>query len=180
MPLKIRLATVSDAAEMASLFHNTVKAVNSRDYLPSQIDVWAGESPDPEKWRYRLATRKTFVAELDGTVVGFAELGADGYIDALYVHARHQRKGVASALMTRIEAEADLLGVRILSTDASITAQAFFAKRGFETVQARDVEYRGVTFRNYKMRKVRGSNQTTRPGASHSAHQTSSGAGSRQ
>jgi hypothetical protein len=41
-------------------------------------------APDPKKWRYRLATRKTFVAELDGTVVGFAELGANGNIDALY------------------------------------------------------------------------------------------------
>jgi putative acetyltransferase len=156
MPLKIRLATVSDATEMASLFHNTVKSVNSRDYLPSQIDAWAGEAPDPEKWRKRLGIRKTFVAELDGSVVGFAELGAKGYIDALYVHERHQRKGIASALMTRIEAEAELLGVEILSTDASITAQAFFAKRGFETIQARDVEYRGVTFRNYRMRKVSG------------------------
>src|SRR5215471_5334495 len=40
-----------------------------------------------------------------------------------------------------------------LSTEASITAQPFFAKHSFETVAAQDVDYRGQTFRNYRMRK---------------------------
>ena len=52
-----------------------------------------------------------------------------------------------------MEKEAVARGVTCLSTEASITAQPFFAKRGFETVAAQDVEYRGQTFRNYRMRK---------------------------
>jgi putative acetyltransferase len=154
MTLTVRRATLSDAVAMAELFHDTVRTVNCRDYQPAQVNAWAGESPDPGKWRDRLATRTTFVAERGGSVVGFAELKAEGYLDALYVHARHQRKGIATALLKRVEHEAGQLGIDILATDASITALAFFTKLGFETVEARDVEHRGVRFRNYRMRKV--------------------------
>jgi putative acetyltransferase len=149
----IRRATPDDALAIATLYHHTVKKINSRDYAPTQIEAWAGETPDEEKWRERQTNRTTLVDEHNGTIRGFAELEDNGHIGAVYVHADCQGQGIGSALLDEMEKEAVARGVTCLSTEASIKAQPFFVKRGFETVAAQDVEYRGQIFRNYRMRK---------------------------
>jgi len=112
-----------------------------------------GAEPDEEKWLQRQDGRLTLVDEQNGVIRGFAELENEGHVGAVYVHPGYQRKGVASALLDQLEKEALARGATCLSTEASVTAQPFFAKRGFETVTAQDVEYRGQIFRNYRMRK---------------------------
>jgi putative acetyltransferase len=149
----IRLATPDDISGIASLFHDTVRRVNSHDYAPAQIEAWAGVRPNEEKWRARKAKRTTFVDEQDGAIRGFAELEEGGHVGAVYVNADYQNQGIASRLLERIELEAAIQGVDCLYTEASITAQPFFERRGFETIAAQDVEYAGTTFRNYRMRK---------------------------
>jgi putative acetyltransferase len=88
-----------------------------------------------------------------GIIRGFAELEDNGHIGAVYIHADYQREGIASALLDEVEKEAVACGATCISTDASITAEPFFAKRGFETVVAQDIDYHGQIFRNYRMRK---------------------------
>jgi putative acetyltransferase len=113
----------------------------------------AGITPDEKKWHARQTSRTTFVDDHNGTIRGFVELKDYGHIGAVYVHADCQGEGIASALLNEVEKEAVAHGVISLSTETSITAQPFFAKRGFETVAAQDVEYRGQVFCNYRMRK---------------------------
>jgi putative acetyltransferase len=149
----IRRATLDDTLAIATLYHDTVRKINNRDYASAQIEAWAGATPDEEKWRQRQIGRATFVDEQHGIVRGFAELEDNGHIGAVYVHADYQRRGIASALLDKLEKEAFERGATCLSTEASITAQPFFAKRGFETIAAQDVEYRGQIFHNYRMRK---------------------------
>ena len=112
-----------------------------------------GAEPDEEKWLQRQDGRLTLVDEQNGVIRGFAELDNEGHVGAVYVHPGYQRKGVASALLDQLEEEAIARGATCLSTEASITAQPFFAKHGFESVAAQDVDYCGQTFRNYRMRK---------------------------
>lgn len=149
----IRRATPGDALAIAMLYHDTVNKINSRDYTPGQVQAWAGDAPEEEKWRERQMSRTTFVDEQDGIIRGFAELEDNGQVGAVYVHADYQRQGIASALLHEVEREAVARGASWLSTDASITAQPFFAKYGFKTVVTQEVEYRGQIFRNYRMRK---------------------------
>ena len=112
----IRHATPDDALAIATLYHHTVSTINSRDYAPSQIEAWAGETPDEEKWRERQINRTTFVDEHNGTIRGFAELEDNGHIGAIYVHADYQGEGIASALLDEVEKEAAAHGVTCLST----------------------------------------------------------------
>lgn len=151
----IRLAQPSDATQMAELFHRTVREVNAAHYTPAQIQAWSGEKPEPEKWLTRLLSKRTFVCEREGFVCGFAEFEETGHIDAVYVHAECQRQGVASRLLRRIEAEAELLGLDRLFTEASITARPFVEARGFTMIEAQEVQYRGCTFTNYRMERKR-------------------------
>lgn len=56
------------------------------------------------------------------------------YIHHLSVQAKARRRGVASALLTQIEAEAHVIGVRDIALDAWATnrsARSFFEARGF-------------------------------------------------
>ena len=149
----IRRVTPDDALAIATLYHDTVRKINSRDYASAQIQAWAGATPDEEKWRERQSSRTTFVEERDGSIRGFAELEDNGHIGAVYVHADYQRQGIARGLLQELEKEAIARGVTCLLTEASITAQPFFANLGFETVAAQDKEYCGQIFRNYRMRK---------------------------
>src|SRR5215475_7517446 len=102
----IRRATLDDALAIAFLYHDTVTRINSRDYAPSQIQAWAGGAPDERRWRQRLSSRTTLVEEQKGAIRGFAELEENGHIGAVYVHADHQRRGIASALLRELENEA--------------------------------------------------------------------------
>lgn len=151
----IRRATPDDALAIATLYHDTILRINSRGYAPSQILAWAGATLDEKKWRERQTHRMTFVDEHNGTLRGFAEVEENGHIGAVYVHADCQGEGIASLLLDEMKKEAVARGVTCLSTEASITAQPFFARHGFETIAAQDVEYAGQTFRNYRMRADR-------------------------
>ena len=89
----------------------------------------------------------TRVAVEGGVIVGFADLGPDGYLDRLYVHRDWQGRGVASALCDALPAAR--------TTHASITARPFFEKRGYQVLRAQQVERRGILLTNYIMEKTR-------------------------
>jgi putative acetyltransferase len=75
------------------------------------------------------------------------------------IHAEHQTKGVARALLAHIENVAIRLGLDRLCTEASITARTAFEHRGFVVVAAQTVSLRGETFTNYRMEKQIASNR---------------------
>ena len=150
----IRAYDETDLDALIDLFTGSVRQVASRDYSPAQINAWAPVAVNREQWATRLGGRPTFVAEVAGEIAGFSDLEPDGHIDMMFVHADHQGRGVARALLDHIHAQAGKRGIGRLSTEASITARPFFERNGFEVIEAQDVELRGETFRNYRMAKA--------------------------
>jgi putative acetyltransferase len=97
-----------DAMAMSILFRQTVRTVNLGDYSRQQVEAWASGEDEvrAERWAPLFGGRTTFVAEAEnGEVVGFADAEPDGHLDHLFVHHRHQRQGVATALHAAIELE---------------------------------------------------------------------------
>jgi putative acetyltransferase len=125
--------------------------VACRDYTPAQIDAWA--EVDRDQWRQRRLSRPTWVALLDRAPVGFADLAPGGQLDMMYVHAAHQRIGVATSLLAAVEAAARAQRVEGLLTNASITGRPFFERRGFSVVSSQEVTVRGQSFSNFCMEK---------------------------
>ena len=152
--VSIRPYTAADLDLLIVLFNGAVRGVASRDYTPAQIAAWAPDTPDRAAWAARLGGRPTLVAEMDGVIAGFSDLEPDGHIDMLFVDADHQGRGVAGALLDRIETMAREQGLERLFTEASITARPVFEHRGFHVEAAQDVPLRGQTFRNYRMTKA--------------------------
>jgi aminoglycoside 6'-N-acetyltransferase I len=90
-----------------------------------------------------------FVAELDGSVVGFIEVGlrshADGcdtrypvgFVEGWYVSSQHQRRSIGRALMTAAEDWSRSQGARELASDTWIDeapSQLAHEALGFEVV----------------------------------------------
>jgi len=91
--------------------------------------------------------------EKDGVIVGFGNVKGIDYFDCLYTHKDYQRIGVATLIADDIEDYFNRLGVHTITTDASITANPFFEKRGYIILEEQSVECRGQLFNNFKMKK---------------------------
>ena len=156
----LRTYRPDDAPALLTLFRDTIRRVNSRDYTPDQIRAWASDDIDPLVWADRFAGRFVAVAEEAGRAVGFADLEASGHIDRVFVSADHQGRGVARLLLSAVVAEAQRLGLVRLFPEASITARPFCENQGFVVLTPQVVTLRGVEFVNYRMERV-----LTEPGA---------------
>lgn len=142
-----------DAAELASLFYETVHSVNLRDYSAEQVQAWAPEIPDPEIWHRRMIERCTLVAEQDGELLAFAELEPNGHLDMFFCRGNVVGRGVGGWLYQAVEAKAADLGLARVFAEVSITARPFFARHGFGVVEQQTVLRRGVSMTNFQMEK---------------------------
>lgn len=141
-----------DCKRITELFYNTVHTVNAKDYTKNQLAVWAPECVDAKRWNASLLGHITFVAVESGTIVGFGDIDKTGYLDRLYVHKDHQRRGIATEICDRLEGA---VAVPKIITHASITARPFFEKRGYNVIKEQQIERQGVLLINYVMEKER-------------------------
>lgn len=152
--IKIRRFAVEDAAQIARLFHETIREINRRDYSPQQVSAWAPDDLDFRDWATVCANRFTYVADDGGVIAGFGELEPTGHIDCFYCHKNYQGCGVGRQIYQAIEAQSRELALEKLWVEASITAKPFFERMGFTVVHPQTVVCRGETFINYAMRKI--------------------------
>lgn len=143
-----------DIATLAALFTESVHTLASAYYDESQLAAWAPRPPDLPMWRHRLSSVRTLVAEVDAHPVGFISYEENGHIDLLYTSPAHARMGIATTLYSHTEALLIAHGVTEAFTEASLVARPFFERRGFEVTEEQYVQFRGVTFQRFAMRKA--------------------------
>ena len=151
--MQIRPFASRDLRALVTLFTETVHRINSGDYTPEQVAVWAPRGDDWPRWQKRFNGLRTLIAEQDGKMLGFTAFTEQGYVDFLFVHHEHQRQGVARALLSEAENQLCILGVRRATTHASITARPFFESLGYVLLEQRWFEKDGVTLTNFSMDK---------------------------
>ena len=139
-----------DCPALAALFYDTVHTVNAADYTEEQLRAWATGDVDLAAWNASFLARTTVVAVEGETIAGFGDIAADGYLDRLFVHRDCQREGIGAAICDALERAAS---AETITTDASITAQPFFERRGYRVVQPQTVYRQGVALTNYRMEK---------------------------
>jgi putative acetyltransferase len=150
-PVSIRPYTTHDLDAVIEVFQRAVREVASQDYTPAQIAAWA--TVDRAEWEPWRLTRPTWVAEIGGRIAGFTDLEADGHLDMMFVHPDFQGRGVATALLATLEAEAKERKLDRIYAESSITARPFFERRGFRVVRPDTVGSRGEEFLIYRMDK---------------------------
>ena len=148
--MEIRPYNADDLVEIINLFRATIHLINIKDYTQEQVDAWAPDFIDKEKWNKTLSEHHTFVAVNGDVIIGFGDIDDSGYLDRLYVHHDYQRRGVATLICTKLESMID--ANLTIMTHASITAKPFFENRGYKVVKEQIVERNGVSLKNFIMK----------------------------
>lgn len=150
--MEIRPYAETDAAATLGVFLAAVTKTAAAHYSAEQIAAWARPAErDAAEWNVARKSRNTYVAAIGGEVAGFSDVGADAYIDMMFVAPKFGRRGVAGALLTHLHGIAVGAGASELYTNASITARPFFEQHGFAVVAEQHPVTHGVAMTNYKM-----------------------------
>lgn len=144
--MTIREAMLSDAETIAE-----IHVASWRSAYRGQIPDALLDSLDSAKraafWQAHLADARfrTFVAEMDGRIIGFCDLIPSRDLDsnpqtsaeiaAIYIHPNHWRRGAGRALCHRVFEIARNTGYKIITLWAlksNTAAQRFYKALGFE------------------------------------------------
>ena len=153
--MKIRNFKPDDAASLASIFHEAVRAVGRKDYSQAQVEVWSPQPVPADKFLARVSDgRSVFVAVNENDKpIAFIELEENGHIDCFYCHPDAAGTGVGTALFEQLESAALAAGLSRLYVEASEAARRFFLGKGFSLIKRRDFERNNVQIHNYLMEK---------------------------
>ena len=127
-----RRATAGDAEAVYEIVLRALRETNARDYPASVIDRLVLTLP--EGVASKLEEWHAYVAVVEGRIVGTASLN-DRTVRAVFVHPDYQGRGIGTELMNSVENAASVQSESTLSVQSSITAQPFYAKRGFKVVR---------------------------------------------
>jgi len=152
--IRIREAKIDDVDDITQLYFGTVTNVNAKDYSPKEIEVWSGTAHNNnDRWERSVNEQYFLIAETDKEMVGFASIAPNGYLDFMYVHKDHQRKGIALKLLNEIESKAIEQKNKEIFAYVSITARPFFEKYGYEHAGYKIIKVKGVDFKDNLMIK---------------------------
>ncbi len=119
--IQVRRLKIGDSLELWQLKVKTIKKVNIKDYSKEQIQAWAPDEYNPEKWLKRIQGMNPFIAEIDGKIVGFADIQDDGYIDHFFCHNEFQGQGIGKVLMQHIMEKSKEKSIPRVYSHVSIT-----------------------------------------------------------
>lgn len=137
--ITIRAYAPDDAPDTLRIFERAVSISARTRYTERQVKAWLGGPRDLAEWGEGRARVSTFIAERDGAIAGFSDLADDGYVDRLFVDPEHGRRGVGSALLEHVVAEAAQRGLTRLTTHASLVARPVFEANGFSVTERETV-----------------------------------------
>lgn len=153
LPIVLRSYHATDLPRLLELFHASVHEVCGAYYTSEQLAAWAPPNLDPASWLTRLAHQEVLLADTDDTLAGFCSWTSEGYLDLLYVHPDRIRRGVATALYAAAETSLRARHIPRIHTHASLAAQPFFIRQGFQLLRSQTVSIRGVDLPNAFMEK---------------------------
>ena len=132
--VEVRPATAADAAAIERVGRETWPSTYGfagDEYLTNGLETWWSE----EAVLRGIDTTRTFVAEIDGEVIGMGNIDLrpeKPIIWKLYVLPGRQGCGVGHALMTGLLAEASRDSAVLLEyTDGNARATGFYLRHGF-------------------------------------------------
>jgi putative acetyltransferase len=133
--LNIRRARQEDKEAIWRAHGSAIRGRCASHYSQEVIEVWAGRLR-PEKYEEAIERYEFFVAEEDGVVVGFGELGQEsGEVQGLYVSSDVAGRGVGWKLLCTLEERARAYGLESLTLTSSLNAVSFYERAGFEAVE---------------------------------------------
>lgn len=139
-PIHVRPAVDTDAEPIIHAHFVAVHQTASDFYTPEVLESWSRRPDETRYQQIRQAIAKGhelfLVAEGLSGVVGFGSIvPAANELRALYVHPRIARQGVGANLLVHLERLAVSRHCPYLQLEASINAEDFYRRHGYEVVE---------------------------------------------
>ncbi|WP_395065945.1 GNAT family N-acetyltransferase [Paraburkholderia silvatlantica] len=142
-----------DAGALAVLFRASVTTLAASRYDAAQRSAWAAAADDLADFDACLARGVTLVADHDGAPAAFGQLFPLDHVEMLYVAPAWSRRGLATALLARLEALAREAHSTVLSADASAVSRPVFERAGFSLISSESVLRDGVSLPRFHLCK---------------------------
>jgi len=120
-----------DAAALLDLRRRSILELAARGLPAGEAEAWAAKL-SLAGMEAKLHEFEIWVAELDGVVAAWGAIRAD-YLEGLYTAPGFAGRGIASALLRRLEGLMIARGVAAVRAEASSNALAFYLRRGYRT-----------------------------------------------
>lgn len=139
--IRIERAQPEDAAALLEIHVAVVHQTAAPYYSKEVINSWSRlpiTSDQIEQIKQRWIENpdhRIVVARQNNKAVGFGMIDKNSELQGLYVHPDFGRCGIGAKILAALEQEAALLGLSYLKADASINAEAFYSKQGFEVIE---------------------------------------------
>ena len=132
MEVKLRRARVEDATKIRDLHVAAIRKTCAPDYTPEQILAWsANRNVDRYRWAMEEGGETMFVAVCQNKIVGFSSC-YDDEICSVYVHPNFKARGIGALLLQAVEDEVQGAGWEEAHLNATLTAQNFYIKYGWQ------------------------------------------------
>lgn len=146
-------AKKTDAMEIAALFRDTIRNVNSKDYSKAEIEAWSSRYADYDCWESKISEQYFLKAVKGDRIVGFASLRENGYIDYVFTHKDYQGRGIATELTKKLEKKGVAQGFSRFFSEVSLSAKSFFEKNGFAAIKRQKKRTGNEELINFMMEK---------------------------
>jgi putative acetyltransferase len=156
---RLRPGIEADAEGMSRVHFGAVRVTAAPFYPSDVIESWSRQPDETRHQQFRDAIAKgdeMFVVSYNASeMAGFGSLApASAEIRGVYVDPRFDRRGIGSSILRELERMAAQRGIQGLHLDASVNAESFYARHGYEAV-ARGTHTlgRGTPMASVRMRK---------------------------
>ncbi len=156
----IREIEPSDLQGLIAVYHDAVISQTQELYTERQIRAWAGHaarSPDLHQALQRgyglLACNPAATEDHNQTFEAFALLDPADRLSLLYCRGRSSRRGLATRLVTALEAHAAAQGIQRLRTEASQLSRPLLERLGWQVKTEEELIFAGEPFRRWRMER---------------------------
>jgi putative acetyltransferase len=124
-----RPATFDDAAALFDLRRRSILELAARGLPAGEAETWAAKVTLAGMER-KLRDLKIWVTDLDGVVAGWGAIHGDT-LEGLYTAPEFAGRGVATAMLVRLEGLMIESGIAAVHAEASSNARVFYLRRGY-------------------------------------------------
>jgi GNAT superfamily N-acetyltransferase len=131
----LRKASIKDAEAIWSVRTSAIRAIEARYYSKEDLEKWAPLDM-PSDFPKALAQHTWYVVETHGEIIatGFIDLER-ATTEAIFVKANFQGRGIAKMMLEHLETIAKSYGLKELSLDATLNAEGFYKKQGYQSLE---------------------------------------------
>jgi len=140
----LRRATEDDMRDIHELHARSVRGLWLSHYATEQIEGWL-KGREPEGYIPAIRNGDMFVVEEEGTLLGFGHV-EDEAVLAIFVDPDAAGRGVGSLLLAHAVQEAVSDHGRPVHLTATLNAEGFYRRFGFEPVERKALAKGGIEF----------------------------------